>query len=340
MTNTHFPNGDPFEFIRGREEIFADRGDTHIAVFPRLRWFAAVVVRWSRWGGGLLRASWRFLMLGLVLALALAHAAIRRVTVTPTGPALARSRAAWLHRWSVLACAVLGLEVEFEGFVPASGLVIVNHMNWITVLLLSSVAPFVFVLDLELRRRPVIGDLACLAGTLFRDRRRRRDVARINFLVARALQRRQLVVICRSCEWNPAPILSGFPSALLQPAADQPSTLTAAAIRLRSGAGHGRRDLPAIGRSGLEILMQPRSFVTIAFHPPVFHHGNRKELAAQLWHEVRTLERSERSWTFPPLLWSIAPSGVTGRRRLPIKETSLVAPSWTLDSKRPFSFGV
>ena len=117
----------------------------------------AALLRWFQLGCGLLRAALRLSILGLVIATALAHAAILRLTIAPVATVLARSRAAWFHRWSVLVCAVLGLQIEREGFSPVSGLVVINHMTLINALLLSSVAPFVFVVDLDLRRRPIVG---------------------------------------------------------------------------------------------------------------------------------------------------------------------------------------
>ncbi len=115
-------------------------------------------------GIGLPRALPRHLSLRLILTIALVDAARIRLTTSPTATALARNRAAWLHRRSDLACSVLGLQIEREGYVPVSGLVNVDHMSLIDALLLSSMEPFAFVLDMGVHRRPMIGCLARLAG--------------------------------------------------------------------------------------------------------------------------------------------------------------------------------
>ena len=241
----------------------------------------AALLRWWRLVCGLARGSWRLMGLGVVLPMAIAHAAIVRLTTNPTATALARSRTAWFHRWSAVACWIFGFQIERHGFVTASGLVVVNDLSLIDALLLASVAPFVFVVDMGVRRHPVLGWIARLAGTLFRDRQRRCDIARINFMIERALKRRQIVVIFRTCDWLRDRVHEGIPSALLQPAADARCTLTAAAVHHRP---------PDSQNTAAGLLMRPRSRLTIAFHPPVFHHGNRKQLAEQLWREVQALE--------------------------------------------------
>lgn len=241
----------------------------------------AALSRFCRLFCGLLRGLLRLTGIGVVLPMAIAHAAIIRVTTNPTATALARSRATWFHRWSVVTCWILGLQGECHGFIPVSGLVIVDDLSPIDVLLLASVTPFVFVVDMGVRRRPVLGGIARLAGTLFRDRQRRSDIARTNCLIERALRRRQLVVIFRTCSWFRGPVHKGFPSALLQSAADTQCSLTAAAVHHQQP----RRWNTAIG-----LLMPPRSRVTIAFNPPVFHYGDRKQLAEQVWREVQVLK--------------------------------------------------
>ncbi len=124
----------------------------------------AALLCWWRLGCGLLRAVLRVSGLGLLVAAAAADAAIVRLTTNPTAAALARSRATWFHRWSTVACWVLGLEIERHGFVPVSGLVVVNELSFIDALLLASLTPLVFVVDRGVRCRPIIGSVARSGG--------------------------------------------------------------------------------------------------------------------------------------------------------------------------------
>jgi 1-acyl-sn-glycerol-3-phosphate acyltransferase len=249
------------------------------AGFRAVAFTPAALLRWWQLGCSLGLGLLRVLGLGVVIPMAFVHAVFVRWTSTPRAAALARSRAEWFHRWSGVACRVLGLDVERRGFVPVSGVVIVGQLSLIDTLVLASVTPFVFVMDMSVRRRPILGWGARLAGALFRDRRCWNDGARINFLIERALRRRQIVVVSRYRD--------RLPFALLQPVVDCRASLTACAIL-------GER---ADSSNTAGALTQPRSRIDVVFHPPAYHHGNRKELAQQIWCEVQRLECADRGIT-------------------------------------------
>ena len=144
---------------------------------------------------GLVRGVLRAFGLIAISIFAVVDAAIVRCVTEPTGSRLAHARAAWLHRWSRIARRVLGLQLDQRGFTPSSGIVVANHTSLLDAILVAAVRPCVFVAGAEVRRWPIVGLLARLGGTLFVDRHRRNDVARVNFMIQRAVQRRLLVVI-------------------------------------------------------------------------------------------------------------------------------------------------
>jgi hypothetical protein len=197
-------------------------------------------------------------VLAVLYPIALADAAHVRLVTTPTGSALAHARAAWMHRWCRVVRCVLGIRLEQRGYTPVSGIVVADRGSVLEAILLAAVRPCVFVAGAEARRWPIVGWLARLGGVLFVDPARRADTARINFMIQRAVQRRLLVVIFPECR-------GAFGSALFQPAAELGCTLTAAAVVHR-----GARSV-------------------VAFSPPTFHRGDRKELARQLRVEVASL---------------------------------------------------
>ncbi len=70
--------------------------------------------------------------------------------------------------WHARACRVLGLRVRVAGTpTPLPALFAANHVSWLEVLALGSVAPMSFVAKAEVERWPLIGPLARAAGTLF-----------------------------------------------------------------------------------------------------------------------------------------------------------------------------
>lgn len=81
------------------------------------------------------------------------------------GKTLRARTAAW---WSRNLCRVFGLRLVVRGEVrPGPQLFVANHISWIDIPLMSSVALLGFVSKAEIRKWPVIGYLAQVGGTVF-----------------------------------------------------------------------------------------------------------------------------------------------------------------------------
>lgn len=87
-------------------------------------------------------------------------------------PRMARVLPMHYHR---LVCRILGVRVEVVGTAPSTGplLIASNHVSWLDILVLSSIAPLSFVAKKEVARWPFFGSLARLQRTVFVDRERR-----------------------------------------------------------------------------------------------------------------------------------------------------------------------
>jgi lyso-ornithine lipid O-acyltransferase len=87
-------------------------------------------------------------------------------------PAMARRLPFYFHR---LACCILGFKIKISGQLPEGGqcLIVSNHVSWIDILVLSTVAPLSFVAKQEVASWPFFGWLAKLQRTVFVDRERR-----------------------------------------------------------------------------------------------------------------------------------------------------------------------
>jgi len=225
---------------------------------------------------------------------AVADAILMRIVAAPTNVAMAHARAAWLHRWSRAARWVLGVRFEKRGVMPSSGIITANYSCFLDAILLAAERPCVFVAGAEVRRWPVIGLLARLGGTLFVDPRRHNDVARVNFLIERALKRRLPVVIFPECGGLGRSTLRPFASALFQPAVELGCSLTGAAVSyhtLRNGE-YSRMGITYKGgflRQFAQIVGRWRTRAIGGFCGPAFHRGNRKQLAHQLRGETLDL---------------------------------------------------
>src|ERR1039458_8736433 len=85
------------------------------------------------------------------------------------------ARAAWLSRSSRRHLKIFNYSARVSGEVPLSGLLISNHLSYLDVLAISAVTPAVFVSKAEVRRWPLFGWFAAIAGTVFVERERRSE---------------------------------------------------------------------------------------------------------------------------------------------------------------------
>ncbi len=159
-----------------------------------------------------LRATW--FALELLLYFAAFFGMLLRYTGRPPQPA--RSR--WLQWCSRRTLRVFAVQTDFTGAPPQYGLLVCNHLSYLDILVLVSLTPAVFVSKAEVKNWPVFGWFAQLAGTLFVDRTRRSDVARMNALIEASLAAGNVVVLFpEGTSWNGREVLP-FKSSLLEPA--------------------------------------------------------------------------------------------------------------------------
>ncbi len=125
--------------------------------------------------------------LGFSFATACAFTDITLRWVVGGGSLSLLKRAEWLHRWCVFALRLLAVRYEVVGAIPASGLIVSNHLSYLDIMVFSAVTPVLFVSKKEVRGWPVLGLLAHLAGSRFLDRSRSADAHRVQNEVQEAL---------------------------------------------------------------------------------------------------------------------------------------------------------
>src|SRR5258708_4712546 len=91
-----------------------------------------------------------------------------------------RARALWLQRTGRHVGRIFQLQIQSSGTIPKRGLLISNHVSYVDIIALLSLAPAMFVAKSEVKSWPVMGLMAQLGGTLFIDRQRRTHVGEIN----------------------------------------------------------------------------------------------------------------------------------------------------------------
>lgn len=208
-------------------------------------------------------------------------------------PQSARSR--WLQWCSRRTLRIFSVQVAAHGPRPAAGLLVSNHLSYLDILVLVSLLPAVFVSKSEVRRWPVFGWFARLAGTLFVDRTRRSAVARTNVAIERTLAGGNVLVLFpEGTSWNGQEVLP-FKSSLLEPVVGTTHPVSVGHIRYTLADGSVPDEVCYWGDMTflphfLNLMTKRQISVRVNFATIPAAAGDRKALARQLHAAVNQLE--------------------------------------------------
>jgi 1-acyl-sn-glycerol-3-phosphate acyltransferase len=210
---------------------------------------------------------------------------------------LPSTRAAWLQQSSLRLLSVLQIEVKSTGNIPSSGLLVCNHLSYLDILVLSALAPCVFVAKREVQNWPVFGWFAKLAGTLFVHREQRQQAGRAVNEIECALQAGSLVVLFPEGTSSGGETVLPFKSSLLEPATRQAYSLTAGLLRYKLSDGNVSEEvcywkdmmlLPHL----INLCSKDAIQASVHFSPLRGGHVDRKQLAIQLHAEVLRMKHA------------------------------------------------
>jgi 1-acyl-sn-glycerol-3-phosphate acyltransferase len=214
-----------------------------------------------------------------------------------TGIPERKVRARWLQNVCRRVLHVFSLQLRVTGTIPTSGLLVCNHLSYLDILVLGATTPCIFISKCEVRRWPVFGWFASLAGTLFLRRDNRSDVARMIREMRRTLDTGALVVLFPEGTTSDGREVLPFKSSLLESTTRQVHGLSAGLIEYSLADGNVPdevcywRDmtlaphlLNLLGKRGLEARLR---FTRLQQPSP-----DRKQLARQLHSEVVRLKES------------------------------------------------
>ncbi len=249
-----------------------------------------------------LRVTGRLLWLGGELLLAALNYASRCAFRSRT--LLPATRSTWLKRSSSRVLRVFRVRVRAVGKIPSSGLLVCNHLSYLDVLLLASLAPCVFVAKSDVKHWPVFGWFARLAGTVFVHRERRTQTAQARDEIEAALRTGVVVVLFPEGTSSGGETVLPFKSSLLEPAARQTHSLTAGLLRYELGDGDASeevcywKDMTLVPHL-VNLLSKRAVRATVGFTELREGSTHRKELARQLHFEVLSLKQAVAGLTIP-----------------------------------------
>ena len=208
---------------------------------------------------------------------------------------LRAARAAWLQRTARAHLKIFGGSVKISGTIPKSGLLVSNHLSYLDIVVICSVAPAVFVSKAEVRRWPVFGALATIGGTIFIQRERRLDVGAVNNEIEKALADGALVVIFPEGTSSNGENILPFRPPLLEPALRGRHEISTAYMQYELDDGDPKTEVCYWGDHSffphlLNLLGKKSVHAPLRFGKFSRTTDDRKELAKQLHAAVSELK--------------------------------------------------
>lgn len=212
-------------------------------------------------------------------------------------PLLADKTRTRLERhWNSGLMGILNIKIRLGGVAPdlsvQNMMLVANHVSWLDIYLLNAVCPVRFVSKVEVRSWPVVGWLASRTGTLFIDRAKRHDTARVNSEMSAVLSNGGCLGVFPEGTTSNGSLLRPFHASLLQPAVHSQSQVWPAAIRYTHADGSLNMapafvDDLTFAASLSMILSQAVIYAELEFLPPIEAHGKaRRELARDAEHAI------------------------------------------------------
>jgi 1-acyl-sn-glycerol-3-phosphate acyltransferase len=169
-----------------------------------------------------------------------------------------------------------------------------NHLSYLDIIVLSSIRPCVFVAKRDVAGWPLFGWLARAAGTLFVDRRRRLDDARIVSRIKDVIQAGSLVVLFPEGTSSDGATVLPFKPSLLEAVAQLRCQTTAASIDYLLPHGSVAEEvcywrdmtlLPHLFNLFTKATIQSK----VSFATSKLRGGNRKEIARELHGKIMSM---------------------------------------------------
>lgn len=257
------------------------------------------LLRAHEWPRAIRRTVAVFLLTSAV-ATAMLAAWAPTLAMRAAGPGLrSRIRRHAQRAWGRGMMLATGVRVSAEGTPPPEGaLVVSNHLGYLDIAAVNSVAPMVFVSRADVRRWPFWGAMAALGGTVFVDRARKRDVIRVRRDMEAALQRGDRVLVFPEATTSDGSTIRPLKPALLAAAAERNMPVYWLTLSYRTPpGGPSARDRVCWWQGvgfvphALALFGLKRVYCTIRFGDAPVRATHRKELAVAL--RTRMLRRFE-----------------------------------------------
>ena len=153
----------------------------------------------------------------------------------------ARHRKFEIERWSRQLLKILNVRLSVHGspatYRSRAVMLVANHVSWLDIFAIDAVVASRFVAKSEVRGWPLIGWLCERVGTLFIQRARRHDTARINHAVGEALTAGDVFAVFPEGTTTDGSTVLKFHASLLAPALEAGAAVQPVALRFERSDG-------------------------------------------------------------------------------------------------------
>lgn len=243
---------------------------------------------------GILRASLRLLLLPLITVsatLALGFCSVLRQVWPKLGWGLFR---ATTRSWGRCVLVVMNVQVEVRGTAPKPPFFLVsNHLSYLDIPLLHALLSGHFLSKAEISSWPIAGLMARIAGTLFVDRKRPRDLTRVLPEVEQLLHSGGGIVIFPEGTSSAGSEVLPFKPALFEVPLRTDVSVSVAALRYETHPSDPHAgeavcwwgDMP-FGSHFLRLLTLRRVQAQVTFAPEQLRGEDRKQLSTRAYELV------------------------------------------------------
>ncbi|MDX1641645.1 MAG: lysophospholipid acyltransferase family protein [Balneolaceae bacterium] len=207
----------------------------------------------------------------------------------------------WRNRclkvWGTLVLRCLSTKIEIKGTPPEPPFFLVsNHLSYLDIPVYYSCLKNTFVSKAEVKDWPVVGLMARTLGIIFIDRKRKRDVHRVNSVISSKINDKQGVILFPEGKTSAGDKILPFRPSLLQHPAIEGLDVHYAAIRYQTGKG----DQPArhsvswwddssLGEHLIRLASNKSIIAEVTFGDISIQKEDRKELASELQKRVESV---------------------------------------------------
>ena len=208
-----------------------------------------------------------------------------------------RHRAQRVHAWCTHFLKIARLEVRTESaaHLEGSGMLVANHISWLDMVVLQTLAPTRFIAKSEVRSWPIIGAIATRCGTVFVQRTRVRSTAEVSSCVASLLRQGLRVTVFPEGTTSDGEEVQKFHASLLQAPIDAGAWVQPVGLGyFDAGTGALCKRVAYVGDDTLTCsiwrTLRQRTVVCVRFgHPLDAQWWERRQLASELHRAVVSL---------------------------------------------------